>query len=78
MDRYYVRNEAKDMGLGKEPSIVINGVQLTPAEAMTVRVAVGTFAITLNEGTSTELNSTIREGYQRCIDRVHALMRVGM
>lgn len=33
----------------KEPTIIINGAELTDAQAMTVRVAVTSFAIEMNE-----------------------------
>lgn len=33
-----------------EPAIIINGVRLTTGQAMTVRVALGSFAMSLNDG----------------------------
>ena len=36
--------------MSEEPNITINGAKLTRAQAMTVRVAIETFAITLGEG----------------------------
>lgn len=33
------------MGLGSEPNIVINGCELTPSQAMTLRVAMESFAM---------------------------------
>lgn len=63
------------MAMGPEPNIVVNGVTLSTAEAMTVRVALGSFAITLQEGFGEDPSSVaLVEGYQRCIDRIHHII----
>jgi hypothetical protein len=68
--------EESYVGLGKEPTIVINGVTLSEAQAMTVRVAIGSFAISLNDGLldGPDLRG-ISEGYKRCIDDIHRIIQ---
>jgi len=64
------------MRLGAEPSITVNGVVLSQAEAMTLRVALGSFVISLlSEGLGEdETGLAISQGYKRCADSIHKLM----
>jgi hypothetical protein len=66
------------MKLGEEPNIVINGVTLSTAEAMTVRVALGCFAITLDEEEfgNDQQSGSISQGYKQCISNIHRIMHV--
>ena len=61
-----------------EPTIRINGTILTKAQAMTIRVALGSFALGLeSNGLGTdETGKRIAEGYLAAIDSIHVLMRV--
>jgi hypothetical protein len=62
---------------GEEPKMTVNGHLLTPGQAMTVRVALGTFAITL-EGNGLgddETGKAICAGYLARIAEVNAMMR---
>ncbi len=64
------------MAIGTEPNIVVNGVTLTTAEAMTVRVALGAFASNLQEGLGEDSSSdAIAAGYIGCIDRIHRIIQ---
>jgi hypothetical protein len=63
------------MALGQEPDIIVNGTKLTTVQAMTVRVALGSFSISLGEGLGDDPNGVaICAGYKRCIGEVHKLM----
>ena len=60
-----------------EPDITINGVHLTTAEAMTVRVALGAFAMDLeNENALGDdgHGHAMRDGYRAAIRDIFALM----
>jgi hypothetical protein len=61
-----------------EPKITVNGIELTTAQAMTVRVAIQNFAIDLKEqGLGTDVTGmSIAQGYQRCIHTINDIMRV--
>ncbi len=62
------------VSLGSEANIVVNGITLTTAEAMTVRVALGIFSIHLEEGVREDTNSdAIVAGYKGCIKRIHRI-----
>lgn len=61
-----------------EPTVVINGHTLTQAQAMTVRVALGIFAMSLMDENTMGKDHTARtmtEGYSRCIGEIHKIMR---
>jgi len=60
-----------------EPKIIINGCQLTPAQAMTVRVALGSFAIDLQgDGLGTdEHGKAMTAAYRYSIGAINRLMR---
>jgi hypothetical protein len=62
----------------KEPAITVNGKELTTAEAMTVRVAVGLFQMSLDvDGLGDdETGQLIRDGYYRAIKSVYKKMQV--
>lgn len=65
------------MPIGIEPDIRINGTRLTVAQAMTVRVALGAFGITLSdpEGLGDdETGIALCQGYKKAIAEVHKLM----
>lgn len=65
------------MALGQEATIVINGVKLSPAEAMTVRVALGSFAISLTEGLGDDdTGKSICAGYNKCVSSINRIIRV--
>jgi hypothetical protein len=60
-----------------EPNITVNGVPLTTAEAMTVRVALGAFAIDLKrEGSlgDDDHGYAMRDGYRAALRDIFALM----
>lgn len=57
-----------------EASIVIEGVELTYAQSMTVRVALATFAMTLSEWPKGDKTAA---GYHSRIDEVNALVSRG-
>lgn len=61
----------------KEPAITINGVPLTHAQAMTVRVALGAYAMELqNHGLGEdEHGRTMTGGYLAAIYDIHQIMR---
>ena len=59
----------------EEPIITINGVQLTTAESMTMRVAIGSFLISIQSGLGDDEHGRIMtEGYTRCCNEIHRLM----
>lgn len=61
-----------------EPIIAINGVVLSKAEAMTIRVAVGNFALDLNNGLGDdETGIAITQGYKNQIRKINVLMYKG-
>ena len=57
-----------------EPSITINGVELTEAQASTVRVALSCFQFELREPKFTELLGPIGPLYQARLNEVFRLM----
>jgi hypothetical protein len=60
-----------------EPNITINSVPLTPAEAMTVRVALNAFAIDLRSADSLgddDHGHAMRDGYLAALRDIFALM----
>jgi len=63
--------------LPDEPSISINGRRLTEAQAMTVRVAVGSFEMTLqgNGLGEDETGRAICAGYLARIAEINAMMQ---
>jgi hypothetical protein len=64
-----------------EPDITVNGVRLTTAEAMTVRVALGAFAIELQEREHAlgddDHGHAMRDGYLIALREIIALMQAG-
>jgi hypothetical protein len=66
------------LALEPEPRITINGVQLTSAQAMTVRVAVTSLLMEMGEPDAlggTEVERGIAAGYRARATEVVALMR---
>lgn len=61
----------------KEPTITINGAMLHPGEAMTIRVALESFAIDLTaKGLGDdEHGKKMTAGYLASIDRIRSLIR---
>jgi len=63
-----------------EPHIIINGQTLTPGQAMTVRVAIESFAGDLysreNPLGTDEHGTRMTENYKRLIDEIRRAMRV--
>ena len=59
-----------------EPDITVNGVKLTLGQAMTVRVALGSFAMDLqNHGLGDdEVGKGMKQGYLNAISAIVALM----
>lgn len=59
-----------------EPTITINGQQLTEGQAMTIRVALETFAIDISShGLGEDAHGQImRENYARIIGEIRALI----
>jgi len=66
------------MSTNDEPAIVINGVPLTTAQAMTVRVALGAFAMDLQSHRlgGDDHGEAMTKGYLAAIYEVHQIMRV--
>jgi hypothetical protein len=63
--------------MNREPTITIEGVQLTPAQAMAVRVAVGSFSSELAELGALGVDvhgEKMRVGYRRRLAEVLTLM----
>jgi hypothetical protein len=59
-----------------EPKITVNGTELSEAESMTVRVALGAFAVDLRGGLGDdELGFQICNGYNRCLNKIFELMK---
>lgn len=64
----------------KESTITINGKPLTMAQAMTIRVAVGTLAMSLMDDEALGDDSTglaITQGYRGAIGDIYKLMQEG-
>jgi hypothetical protein len=63
----------------KEAAITINGVPLTTAQAMTVRVALGSFAMDLQNHHlgGDEHGEAMTRGYLAAIYEIHQMMRIG-
>ena len=61
-----------------EADITINGQKLTAAQAMTIRVALGSFALSLqSDGLGDdEHGAAMTEGYLTAIRDIHTLMSV--
>jgi hypothetical protein len=60
-----------------EPAITINGVALTTAQAMTVRVALGSFALSLQAADSLgedEHGKAMTKGYNGALREIFRLM----
>lgn len=59
-----------------EASIVINGVELTDAQSMTVRVALGSFSIDLHENGlgNDDHGRAMREGYLSRINEINCII----
>lgn len=59
-----------------EPKIIVNGIALTEAQAMTVRVALGSFAIDLDKNGlgDDEVGRNICKGYQCAINDIFRIM----
>lgn len=64
------------MSLGDEPDITINGVKLTTAEAMTVRVALSSLMMNMvRDGLGDdETGKAICDGYKRAMDGIFKAM----
>jgi hypothetical protein len=61
----------------KEPDITIGGVPLTVGQAMTVRVALGSFAMSLDEGLGDdEHGRRMTEAYRERLRELFQLMGV--
>lgn len=59
----------------KEPKITIGDVELSKAEAMTMRVAIGNFHLTLEDGLGYDTTGmNICSGYLSCITNIYKLM----
>jgi hypothetical protein len=60
-----------------EPAMTINGTRLTTAQAMTVRVAISTFAMDLQASGlgDDETGREIAQGYLAAISQLYRLMR---
>lgn len=59
----------------KEPDVTINGVRLTKGQAMTVRVALESFALDLSEGLGDdEMGQKICEGYKGQIESIRRII----
>lgn len=55
--------------------MTVNGSELSSAEAMTVRVALSTFAADLRDGLGDdEVGFQICNGYNRCLSRIFKLI----
>lgn len=68
------------MSLPEEPEITINGRRLTRAEAMTVRVALGAFAMELGPASSLgddETGEAIRVGYRKSLASIQTKINLG-
>jgi hypothetical protein len=61
----------------KEAKITINGLECTPAEAMTIRVALSSFMMFIDhEGLGEDdAGRAIAEGYKRAVSSVYQKMR---
>jgi len=61
-----------------EPTITVNGVELSQAQAMTVRVALFSYAMELADGLlgDDEHGASLAKGYTTAIRQITALMRV--
>ena len=57
-----------------EAEITINGVKLTDAESMTVRVAVDTLANVLAEGIEDQEAQSLTNHYMNSLSRIQALL----
>lgn len=62
-----------------EPDIIINGQRLNEAQAMTVRVAVQCFAISMSEDTKDRIaRLRLRENYLNRIKEINGYMAANM
>lgn len=57
-----------------EPRITINGVELTDAQAMTVRVAIGNFRIELNDPDFARALGTVGDVYKARAAEIERVM----
>jgi hypothetical protein len=55
----------------QEPVIIVNGVVLTEAQAMIVRIAVTEFHCDVNDPEEAHMLGPIADGYRRASDRDH-------
>lgn len=64
-----------DAGNFQEPPVTINGEKLSTAQAMTVRVAIQTFDLSLAQtGLGDDYTGRkIAEGYRRCVREINHL-----
>lgn len=64
----------------KEPEIIINGIRLTEAQAMTVRVALGMFCMSMSNDDALGSDATaraIRNGYTYAIVGINKAIEKG-
>jgi hypothetical protein len=62
--------------MSNEANIIINGTQLSKAEAMTVRVALSNFVLDLQDGLGDDnTGKTICEGYKNCLNNIFKLLK---
>ena len=61
-----------------EPTVIINGFPLTTAQAMTIRVALGSFAMDLQSHRlgRDDHGEAMTKGYLAAIYQIHQLMRI--
>lgn len=58
-----------------EPEIIINGIKVTDGMAMTIRVAIETFSVDLQDGLGDDDHGrAITKGYQANIDKIRDLI----
>ena len=58
-----------------EPEVIINGRKLNLGQAMTLRVALGSFAISLQGGLgSDETGKELAKGYRRAVDSINDII----
>jgi len=58
----------------EEADIIINGVKLTDAQSMTVRVAIDTLANVLAEGLEDSETKMLADRYTESLSRIQALL----
>lgn len=72
-------SDQEDTPVFVEAVVTVNGYTLSTAEAMTLRVALGNFAIELTEGClkGDALQPDLHKGYLRCIATIGTVWRKG-